>query len=337
MPRLIPVAVTLRDIHDAVAGLGNPDYPLLDPKYSPGSSMPVVDFSPIVKQLLLKDDWGTLHELLTELGHGSDVADAIIKTFRSFQLDCYIDGADEIIAELKGITILTYRIPSSGHPDNNYWLLTNLYQNTLSCSPATIRDSAKPALLKRLITDVEKQRFETKRTDLAIPTLSDLERLENDWFTSDLSCRLAAIPVTSRAVIFDAIERGWGHSTIKLLRPELYYGERLFGNNAEWNRHYVDWTHIFIAPPADSDISKLLTKAAIREIGEMHNIPIPKSYSRSRMLDRIRTSDSNAYARLFRIATKDSAIVAPSSEADLNRILARRKSIEYACRALAAI
>lgn len=329
--------MTLNDIHEMVSGLGHPEYPLLDRDYSPGSAMPVIDFSPILKDLILENDWNMIHALVLEIGRDPHIAEATIKTFMHFKLSEYLDASPELLAELLAILILIYRIPNTGHPDNVYWLRTRLFKNTLSCNEARINESARDLLLKRLRQDVARQRSETERKDLREPTASDFESLEEELPQTSSCQRIAAIPVTSKTVIFEALTNEWGASSIKRLRPQLSYGERQFGNNVSWNLHYVQWTELFVPPSNDVDISRLLSQEEIRTEAGRFSISLPKSYSRARMLQTIREQRPDAYDVLFQAASKDSAIVNPDFETEISSILQRRSKIEYACRGLAAI
>src|SRR6266496_3517210 len=63
----------LAHVWGEVSSISHPDYPFLDPLYSPGSLMPAADFSPWVGARIALGDWDSILELLRFIGTDDQV------------------------------------------------------------------------------------------------------------------------------------------------------------------------------------------------------------------------------------------------------------------------
>src|SRR5438046_332977 len=112
----------LAQLWNEVGRISHPDYPFLDPLYSPGSLMPAADFSPWVAARIALGDWDSILEMLHFIGTDDQVT-ALRRTFQSYDFGRFIEADAALLSELQAIAILTYRIPRTGHEDNRLSLL----------------------------------------------------------------------------------------------------------------------------------------------------------------------------------------------------------------------
>jgi hypothetical protein len=97
--------------------------------------------------------------------------------------------------------------------------------------------------------------------------------------------RLKVVPPMVRVVVADYFSRGWG---VGSLRCDLYYDERMYGCNADWNRHYVQWLNFFGPPTDEGDVPSAVTKDVLRDALVQKGIVCPKAMTRKAMLEQAR-------------------------------------------------
>ena len=282
------------------------EFPFLDPKYSPGSNMPAIDFTPYITTWLEAGNEAAIIELWTHLT--SDGPDAIfgIRSALTARLPAWIEISETAKHELHAIYILTLRAAWGGRTMNMSRVAASVASTTLACrqlslppdyqrgkeSMVDMAQAGKPIVLARAYSEELLKVIRSEINDFPIGVehgKDEGSRLALEKAMSPLGVaesaaeKLKAIPPMARRVVFDRFTRGWGGD---VLRFDLYYDDRAYGCGGQANQKYIDWLGFFTAPTDQASIPSVLTKDKLLDGLAERGIKPKKSTPRITLVNR---------------------------------------------------
>jgi hypothetical protein len=102
----ISVPESFAALVESLTGKGHVLEPLFDPRYSPGSRMPCIDFTPWIIQMLAQEDYGEICKLVSRFMGNADVAKALVQNTVCAPLEYLIDGEPEFFREFRAASIM---------------------------------------------------------------------------------------------------------------------------------------------------------------------------------------------------------------------------------------
>ena len=272
-------------LYEDIRGCCHPEYPFLDPNYSPGANAPAVDLTPWVAACLTAGHEDAVAELWNLLTYPGDASAYALRQALKAHLPSWIRVSAPVSSELHAIYILTMRAAMCVGAEHMPSVAARLAATTLACTQMdidanyieTFRGILRSEIGDHSILDSPYGRTEGVR--LAVETaLSPFGAAEF------AAAKLRMVPPMARLVVYDFFYRGWGEG----LRFNLYYDERMYGCGASWNQHYVEWLEFF-APPSDTaQVPAAVTKEMLAEALEEKGIRCKKSTTRKEMIEQAR-------------------------------------------------
>lgn len=101
------MTTALEQLWSQVGGWSHPEYPFLDPRYSPGSLMPACDFTLWVRDRLVERDFDSVRELMAFISVGSEAWRRQLESFFTWRVPGCFEQLIE--AELRATMLLCYR------------------------------------------------------------------------------------------------------------------------------------------------------------------------------------------------------------------------------------
>lgn len=272
-------------LYNQVQPWSHPEYPFLDPEYSPGGYYPVVDFTSIVAGWIATGQTDAISELWGFLTNNGPGEIDLLRRGLAAQVDTRWALDAGSAAELRAIHLLGLRMAlqdssmnKSGTAHTTKELFASRLASTIWKPPTelleTLRDNAA------IQADVEDGPHKRKRKmqqaeDGIIELMRDVApELEN------VGAWMVNIPPMSRLVVEDFFLRDW---SVGSLRPTLYYGERQYGCGVAWNLHFVQWLGCFAEPTDLDDLPSGVTIAALSEALRGVGIDFKKSAKRTEL------------------------------------------------------
>lgn len=273
----------LAKLWQQVCSISHPDHPFLDPVYSPGSLMPVADFTQWIAERLSYGDWDSIAELLDFIATEHQIT-ALRRTFQSYNFSRFIEADPSVLLELQAIAILIYRIQWSGHEDGRTSLLAELLGQSLACVQFAVREESIPHLLEGANKFIRRQNTEFKEVRPPEPLLKSVDLISNLPEISSVGKALGDYPVTFRSCISYSLYRG--SPVPGTIRPQLQgdYGLRQFGLSGSQNSQWFAQCGIFEAPSDLSVLAGSFTKDELQEIAVSHGVEITKSWKKDRII-----------------------------------------------------
>ena len=286
----------------------HPEFPFLDPNYSPGSNMPAIDFTPYLTTWLEAGNQSAVVELWTYLTSNGPDAIFGIRNALTARLPSWIEISETARHELHAIYILTLRA-AWGRTMNNSFVAASVASTTLACrqlslppdyqrgeeSIADMAKAGKPITLARAYSEelLKVIRSEINSFPVGVEHGKDAgSKLALEKAMSPLGVaasaaeKLKAIPPMARRVVFDRFARGWGGG---VLRFGLYYDDRAYGCGGQANQQYIDWLGFFAAPTDHASVPSVLTKDKLLEGLAERGIKTKKSTSKVALVEQARS------------------------------------------------
>lgn len=283
----------------------HPEFPFLDPNYSPGSNMPAIDFTPYIASWLETGKESAIVELWTYLVFNGQGAICGISNALTACLPSWIGLSPTAKCELHAIYILTLRAAFAGTPNISSIATpvaaTTVASRQLSLPPDdTIPDMAetaragKPIMLARSFQEDLLKVVHSEMGDFQLGFhhgKDEAARLALEKVMSPLGAaetaaeKLKAIPPMARLVVYDHFARGRPAGALRL---DLFYDNRVYGCGKQANQQYLDWLGFFGDPNDNSVIPRALTKERLSERLAECGVQCKQSEPRVALIERVR-------------------------------------------------
>jgi hypothetical protein len=296
-------------LYEEIRPWSHPDFPFLDAKYSPGSSMPAIDFTPYIAAWLEAGKEEAVVEFWTCLTGDSPAEISGIRKALTARLPAWVGLSDSAKHELHAIYILTLRAAWGRTPNmanvGASVAATNLACRQLTLPPdyekrgdesmADLAHAGKPIVLAPAYSQelLKVIRSEVDETNLGSQYGKDEgARLALEKATApleiaeDAAAKLKSVPPMARRVVYDLFTRGWGGGVMRL---DLYYSDRVYGCGAQANRQYMDWLGFFSPPTDQASVPPALTKDKLLEGLSERGIKAKKSTPRTALIEQTRS------------------------------------------------
>lgn len=248
----------------------HPEYPFLDPEYSPGSLCPVTDFTAELARWLADGNVGAIAELWWFLSNHGTADTTLLRYALGTRVSSQwgLDAASSM--EMLAINLLMARMALQYTPsDARSHVATSLAATRLASiawqPPDGVRDILRDNAVRQAVVipgvGQKRRRIEQAEAGMAelLGEVGEDVRAVGQW--------MVLIPPMARVVVVDYFTRSWGEN---VLRPELYYTERQYGCCSGLNLHYIQWMGCF-SEPTDNDSATKITKihlaSGLREAG----------------------------------------------------------------------
>ncbi|MEI7731726.1 MAG: hypothetical protein WCO56_19295 [Verrucomicrobiota bacterium] len=260
----------------------HPEYPLLDPLYSSGSNMPVVDFTPYVAAWLRTGRYEAINELWSMLTCQSDASAYMLKQVLAARLPSWIMLSETAKYELHAIYILSMRAHMCGG-QGAVFVGSLLATTTVASRQLEIAPAYHEELLRVIQSEITKESFLGAQFGRAKGAKCSLEKAMSPLAAAETAAeKLKVVPPMVRAVVYDYLVRNWGQGT---LRFNLYYDDRLYGCGVKWNQHYTEWLDFFCPPTQITQVPQAVTKDILREALLQEGISFKKTASKQAMVE----------------------------------------------------
>jgi hypothetical protein len=314
-------------LYEEVGRYGHAENPFLAPHYSIGGYYPVTDFTSVIAVWLQTECWQAIGELWTRITTNWDRERAMLQMAMAANVIPELCLDDETAAEAKAVYLLGSRLSlyATGHDPVTFQvgrLLASRLASILWEPPAEVlrhlRAGAETEARVIPGYDPPGRKRELAEAAMAalLTPLSESDRNVGEW--------MLRIPPMARLVVADYFERDRGS-----LRPELYYGERHYGNCATINRAFVKWVGCFDAANDATEVPHLMSKAHLATALHGAGVAVKPSWSKVKLIAEARRHEgllSSIFAEHF----PDVCVVKPEWNAPLRRWAER-------CRALPPI
>lgn len=274
----------------------HPEYPFLDPSYSPGSNIPAVDLTQMVATWLQAGRKEPVAELWGFLTGRDSASEHALSQVLNARLPSWVKLSETAQHELHAIFILTTRAMIAGH-NNMARVGALLATSTVACRQFVIEPGFMPELLKIM------RKFDDPDEDIEADSAAELRCETDDASEQDakralqeamsplglvesVAERLKVVPPMVRLVVHDYLTRSWGQGTLNF---SLGYGEREYGCGGKWNQYYVDWLGFFGPPSDDARVPAAVTKEILFEALEKQHVPFKASATRKALIEQART------------------------------------------------
>jgi len=320
----------------SIQGIGHPEFPFLDPVYSPGSRIPCRDFSGFIAECLQANDTQTVARLFRYLiagnpglGVGDDWASDLVGEVSALPLSQYMQtGYSLVIHEIKALLILAglgggprqFHI-TDGIPDH--------IARALSCHHITWLP-AIAELHEKVNRFIRKMRREAPFWK-EFPLIKKGRLLNFSLPESELRTLLENFSPSVRTLALSITEDfRWS------IPKSISYGNRRFGINPEEAAAVIEITDLCEHPDAPPEI---LLKAWERDrfIQHCNNLGIEtkSSWSKSRLLDELLQWNPELIEQSVR---RESAVrLNPKYIEDMKRIKDHARFIEDHIKALISL
>jgi hypothetical protein len=282
-------------------------FPFLDPKYSPGSNMPAIDFTSYITTWLETGKESAVIELWTYLTDDSPGAIYGIRNALTACLPSWIGLSETAKHELHAIYILTLRA-AFGRTMNMSRVASSVASTTLASrqlslppdyergeSMVEMARAGKPIVLARAYSEELLKVVRSEMNDFcfgiehgkAEGSRLALEKAMSPLGTAETAAeRLKAIPPMARRVVYDCFAGGQNSGE---LRFGLYYDDRAYGCGSQANQQYIDWLGFFSSPTDQAPVPFVLTKDKLVEGLSERGIQTKKSISRVGLIEQARS------------------------------------------------
>lgn len=260
----------------------HPEYPLLDPLYSPGSNVPAIDFTPYVAAWLRAGRHDAIAEFWSILTYRSDASTYALRQVLSARLPPWVVLSETARHELHAIYILSMRASMCGGRGAAF-VAGSLATTTIASRQLEIDPTCREEILRIARSEITKESFLGSQFGRAEGARCALDKALSPLGVAELAAeRLKVVPPMVRAVVYDYLVRNWGQGT---LRFDLYYEDRIYGCGDKWNQHYTEWLEFFHAPANITQAPQAVTKDILREALVQQGVSLKKSASKQAMVE----------------------------------------------------
>ena len=204
------------DFYDLVRQWCHPDFPFLDPNYSPGSYMPAVDVTSFIAKCIAANKYSAITELLSYLTPDSAGTRALLANALLKRLPDWLSLDAPSQAEVQAIYVLLVRMTCT-NINSSERTAGALAATTLASHQLVVSGECYDTLLRHTKTEAKALEVDAK-TSLQ----TAMSPLHSERPCAD---KIKSVKPMARLVVEDYVSRGWG---VGKLRPSLYYGERVW-------------------------------------------------------------------------------------------------------------
>jgi hypothetical protein len=276
----------VKNLYDELRGWDHPDYPFLDPSYSPGSYAPATDFTPYIAAWLATDRVEAVQELWSYITRDYEASHELLRTALRLRRPASIEMADWQWQELRAVYLLALRVSLLHNANDGAYLISKLASVIIACEPISLERESMERLLRATQREVRDDSPCDATRGRAGAALFAVEKAQQPLgIVSEASALLRQVSPMTRHVVNDYCTRGWNEGKFRF---HLYYGERMYGCCTGWNQHFTAWLGFFKHPDDDGHVPASVTKEMLRAALAQHGLESKKSEGRDTLLQKVR-------------------------------------------------
>jgi len=315
------------ELYEQLRGWDHPEYPFLDPEYSPGSHAPATDFTPSIAAWLAQGREEAIAELWHFLLPDMDSSRYALRKALAARFPSWLHLAEWQQHELRAIHLLTFRTALLHRAEEMAFVSRRLAAATIACDPIQIESAEIERLLRATKPEIlDNSPYDGTRGKAGAVAYS-VEKTQTALGQEAAAIeRLKLIPPMARLVVHDYLARGWGQG---MLRFSLYYGERMYGCSSRWNQHYVEWSQFFQPPDDSARVPAAVTKQLLGEALAANRIEHKRSEARPALIEKARQKPGLLSNLILQVYPSQQE-VRPEWRSSINEWSHRLRSVEAA-------